>query len=304
MSDPDRRSHRRAVWTALFVTVLWSSSWVLIRFGLDDEELPPLTFAGLRYSLAASVLLVVALRTPGPRAELAAMGSADWRRLAVLGVVFYAVTQGAQFVAIDHQPAATTSLMLAPTAFLVGVSSSRSIGEPVHRRQIVGAAVMVVGAVLYFSGDLGATAVGMTAALVGLSANVGSSLLGRDVNRSGRLSPIAVTTASMAIGAGLLLGAGLLVDGLPTLGARAWLLVVWLAVVNTAWAFTLWNSSLRRLAAVESSTINNTMLVQIALLAWIFLGEAPGAIGGLGILVAAAGALLAQAGRSLPTWRR
>ncbi len=40
---------------AILVTVLWSSSWVLIRIGLDDESLPPLTFAGLRYGLAALV---------------------------------------------------------------------------------------------------------------------------------------------------------------------------------------------------------------------------------------------------------
>ena len=50
-------------------------------------------------------------------------------------------------------------------------------------------------------------------------------------------------------------------------------IVIWLAVVNTAFAFTLWNHTLRTLSAVESSIINNTMLVQIALLAWAFLGE-------------------------------
>ena len=49
--------------------------------------------------------------------------------------------------------------------------------------------------------------------------------------------------------------------------------MIWLATVNTAWAFTLWNRTLRRLAAAESSLINNTMLVQVALLAWLFLEE-------------------------------
>ena len=41
----------------------------------------------------------------------------------------------------------------------------------------------------------------------------------------------------------------------------------------TAFAFTLWNLSLQRLSAVESASVNNTMLVQIALLAWLLLGE-------------------------------
>lgn len=307
MNDPDRHAHVRAVWTAVFVTVLWSSSWVLVRIGLDDEHLPPVTFAGLRYALAALVLLAVALRRPDSRAELAGLGAAGWRSLALLGLVFYAVTQGAQFVAIGHQPAATTSLMLAPTAFLVGLLSQRSIGESVHRRQVVAAGVMVLGAVSYFAGDLGATAIGMTAALVGLAANVTSSLLGRSVNRSRHLGPVTVTAASMAVGSAVLLATGLAIDGIPDLSGTAIAIVVWLAVVNTAWAFTLWNASLRRLAAVESSAINNTMLVQIAVLAWIFLDEAPGALGVVGIVVVSLGALAAQgvvSRRSLAAWRR
>ena len=44
---------------ALLVTVLWSSSWVLIRWGLDDEGLSPLMFAALRYGLAAVVRDVI-----------------------------------------------------------------------------------------------------------------------------------------------------------------------------------------------------------------------------------------------------
>jgi drug/metabolite transporter (DMT)-like permease len=302
--DPDPRSHLRALATALFVTVLWSSSWVLIRVGLDDESLRPITFAGLRYTLAAGVLLVVAVRRPASRRELAALDRSGWRSLVVLGVVFYAVTQGAQFVAIDNQPAATTSLTLAPTPFLVAILSRRSIGESVHRRQIAGAALMGFGAALYFAGGLGATVLGMAAAGVGLSANVASSLLGRSVNRARHLAPLTVTAASMTVGALLLLAAGLAVEGMPRLSGTAVLLVVWLAVVNTALAFTLWNASLRRLAAVESAAVNNTMLVQIALLAWIFLGEPPGLLGWLGIVVVSAGALLAQGGRSLAPWRR
>lgn len=38
--------------SALPVTTLWSSSWVLIRWGLEDE-VSPLSFAGLRYALVS-----------------------------------------------------------------------------------------------------------------------------------------------------------------------------------------------------------------------------------------------------------
>lgn len=47
--------------------------------------------------------------------------------------------------------------------------------------------------------------------------------------------------------------------------------------MNTAFAFTSWNATLRRLSAMESSVVNTTMLIQIAVLAWVFLGESLGA---------------------------
>ena len=74
----------------------------------------------------------------------------------------------------------------------------------------------------------------------------------------------------MAVGAAVLLGIGIGTQGPPTLSLQGWGIVLWLAVVNTALTFTLWNHTLRSLSATESSVINNTMLIQIAVLAWLF----------------------------------
>ncbi|MGD9382068.1 MAG: hypothetical protein PVI03_06450, partial [Candidatus Thorarchaeota archaeon] len=56
-SETAPKRHYIAVGEALFVTVLWASSWVIIKFGLEGEGLPPITFAGLRYSIAAGILV-------------------------------------------------------------------------------------------------------------------------------------------------------------------------------------------------------------------------------------------------------
>ena len=42
-------------------------------------------------------------------------------RLVLLGLVMYSLTQGAQFVALDRQPAATTSLLLSMTPLMVAL---------------------------------------------------------------------------------------------------------------------------------------------------------------------------------------
>ncbi len=272
----ERRSSRRATWLALLVTVLWSSSWVIIRFGLDNEGLEPIMFAGLRYAAAALVLLVTVLSRPAARAGMRSALRRGWGELVALGLVFYTVTQGAQFVALAHQPAATTSLVLSLTPLVVAGLAGRSLGERPSGRQVGGATLVAVGAGLYFAGSLGATVAGMVAAGVGLLANAASALLGRRVHRMEGAIPLVTTTVSMTVGAGALLLAGLVTEGWPHLTGRALLIVLWLAVVNTALAFTLWNLSLRHLTATESVAINNTMLIQIAVLGWIFLAEVPG----------------------------
>jgi drug/metabolite transporter (DMT)-like permease len=294
MSTDHRSTHASSVLIALLVTFLWSSSWVLIRWGLDDEALEPLTFAALRYGLAALVLMVWVLSRRPLRHNLFEMDRASLIQVLVLGLAFYALTQGAQFIAIDNQPAATTSLILSWTPLLVAVVGGWSIAESSSGRQFGGALLVVAGAWFYFAGDLGATATGMVAALVGLGANAASSLLGRHVNRGTNLAPTVVTASSMAVGAAILIVTGLIVEGFPVISSRAWLIVVWLAVVNTALAFTLWNLSLRRMSALESAAINNTMLIQIAILAWIFLDEPLGLGEVFGIALVSVGILLTQ----------
>ena len=219
--------------------------------------------------------------------------------IGVLGLTFYAITQGAQFVAIDNQPTATTSLILSLTPLFVSVVGARSIGEHASARQFTGAALVAAGAWLFFTGDLAATSLGMLAAVVALGANASSSLLGRHINRGQATPAVVITAIGMSIGAAALLGAGFTVEGWPNVSARAVLIIAWLAVVNTAAAFTMWNFSLRHLTAIESAGINNLMLIQISALAWIFLDEPLGILGVVGIVVVSLGVFLTQTSRQV-----
>ncbi len=282
-----------AVLGMLLATFLWSTSWVFIKVGLQD--LPALTFAGLRYTLAFACLLPFLLR-PANRSAVAALTRNDWARLAALGLAFYAVTQGAQFVSLALLPAVTVNILLNVTAVLVALSGMALLSERPRSIQWAGILVNLLGVGVYFYPLtlLAGQALGLVVAIVGVLANVASALLGRHVNRTGSISPLVVTGASMGIGALVLLAVGLLAQGLPQLSLFHWGLIAWLAVVNTAFAFTLWNWALRHLSAVEASILNSTMLVQIALLAWFFLGEEITWQEGIGLGLAGLGVLLVQ----------
>jgi drug/metabolite transporter (DMT)-like permease len=129
---------------------------------------------------------------------------------------------------------------------------------------------------------------------VGVLANAGSAVLGRHINRGAHLSPLLVTLVSMGIGSIALLLAGISGQGLPVLSLSNWAIIAWLAIVNTAIAFTLWNLTLRTLSAMESSLINSAMLIQIPILAWLFLGEAITWREGIALALAGIGILLVQ----------
>ena len=279
----------KAIIQALFVTLLWSSSWVLIKLSID--EIPPLTFAGLRYMLAFLVLL------PGlftKRYFIQKMTKNEWGVLLLLGVVYYAFTQGGQFLALKHLDAITLSLMLNFSAPLIAIIGLVVLHEPVAKLQWTGIVVFLLGVLVYFlpQASLPKNALGVTLGVFTVLSNAVASVIGRWVNRGKSLDPIIVTGISMGFGAFLLLGSGFIIEGLPNLSGRSLLILLWLAVVNTAFAFWLWNKSLQVLTAMESSMINNTMLIQISLLAWLFLGERLSWVGVVGLVIASAGTIL------------
>ena len=72
------------------------------------------------------------------------------------------------------------------------------------------------------------------------------------------------------------------------------LIVVWLATVNTALAFFLWNWTLKAIPAYELTVLQDLMLVEIAFFALLFLGEAISLLMAVGIALVLAGVGVVQ----------
>ena len=291
--NPKLFHHLFTVLQALLVTFLWSTSFILIKWGL--AEIPPITFAGLRYILAFLCFIPFILKKKYI-AEIRSLTAIQWKKLIVLGFVFYTFTQGTQFLGLSLLPAVSVSLMLNFTPLIVAIMGLTFLNEKPNLMQWSGAIIFIIGIIFYFypisfSGNQG---IGLAVMTVGVLANSGSSILGRDINRNKDISPIVVTFISMGVGAIILLIIGITMKGIPSISPMNWIFLLWLAVINTAFAFTLWNHTLRTLAAMESSIINGTMLIQIALLAWIFIDEKITFQEGIGMAIAAIGAVLVQ----------
>ena len=271
MKKPISR-HLKAVLLAVLVTFIWSTSWIFIKFGL--KEIPPLTFAGLRYFLAFLCLFPFLFQKDNLN-QVKHFHKSDWIQLILLGIVSYSFAQGFQYLGLSFLPTVTVGLLLNLTSLFVAFSGMFVLKEKPSSLQWFGVGVNLLGILIYFlpigfqnGGWLGFLFVGIS-----LLANIVGSLQGRAINRSEKYNVLVVTIISMGIGSTIMLVSGLIMQGLPKISLTGWGIVFLLAVLNTAFAFTVWNYIQRTLPAMESSFINSTNIVQIAILSWIFLGE-------------------------------
>jgi len=285
--------HLKSILLALLVTFLWSTSFILIKWGL--AEIPPLTYAGLRYSLAFLCLLPFAF-TKKNAAAIKTLQPRDWLKFVLYGVLFIAFTQGTMFMGLQLLPAVTVSLWLNFTPIIVAVIAIIFLHEYPTILKWGGTLLFIIGILTYFFpiSLSESQSLGLTVMTIGVLANSFSSVLGRDINRSGKFSPLVVTLISMGFGSVILLTTGIVEQGLPTISMENTLYLLWLAIANTAFAFVIWNYTLKTLTAMESSIINGTMLIQIAVLAWVFLGEDISFQEIIGMCIATIGAFLVQ----------
>jgi drug/metabolite transporter (DMT)-like permease len=265
-------SRLAAILIGLSVAFLWATSWVLIKWGLKD--IPPLIFAGSRYGLAFLVLLPF-MFTREQRKQIRSMDRGEWLALVFLGIFQIAVTQGAQFLALKALPAVAVSLVLNLTPLFVTFLGIAFLAERPNKLQWLGIVINLGGVLLYFLPfSQGTTSLlGLGIIGIGLLSNSLASIIGRKTNRERRLNPLTITTISLGIGAALMLVAGFGTETIPRFSTPNILAIVWLAVVNTAVAFTAFYYTQQTLTAMESSILNGTIMIYVPFLAWLFLHE-------------------------------
>lgn len=284
-----RRSARSvAIAESVVVTLLLGSTLVIAKGAL--HYVGPLTLAALRYGIAFLLFLPFLLR----RRSETGWSPSLWRRFVTIGVSFYVVGNGALFLGLKYVPATTASLFLSLVPLLVLFAGIIWLREVPTHVQIAGVLVGLVGSALFFAPGLGAgKPLGLLIVAVGLIGNAAFGVLGRDAAMR-VVDTVALTAIPLAVGGAILLPIALAVEGWPHASLRAAVIVVWLAVVNTACVFLLYNHALSVLPALRVSAVVNCTPLVTALLARFFLGERLGSVQILGMAIVIGGVMLVQ----------
>lgn len=281
---------------ALLVTILWSSSYVLIKSGLN--EVPPLYFATVRYALAFAILAT--MDRVSHKGRKASNGNPHRRRsmliLIAAGITGYTVAQGFQYVGLLFLPAVTTSFLLTLSPVFVLFIGTAALNERPSRLQILGLAMALVGAYSFFYERISWQGEWFGVGVVLLS-GIGWAVyvvIIRGLQKTNALDSLRLTTVTMGIGVVGMMALSSVTGEYAPLTIDLILVVVWLATINTALAFFLWNWVLKTLPAYELTVVQNLMLIEIALFALLFLQETITVLMMVGMALVIGGVLMVQ----------
>src|SRR5258708_16026280 len=190
----------------LVMCVVWGVTWIAIKIGV--ASIPPLLFAGTRFTVAGAILLAWQAVAAHRRAAPLQIRRGDWRGMLIVSLLVIVATYSLLFWGMRHVAsglAAVLNLAFMPIAlFAIGLAYGE---ERFTTRQLVAVALGIVGLVLLFrpassAGRDGGELWGMAAILGGTLAYCWGSLLTRKLLRA---YPPLLCSGVTCLPAGLLL---------------------------------------------------------------------------------------------------
>ena len=273
------------------LVVIWSSTWVAIKIGLED--CPPLLGGGARFAFAGLTLLAISAARRRPLRTDAVL-------VALLALLPFAGTYGLVYWGEQHIPSGLAAVLfgILPlyTAMLGGLLLP---DEPLHSRLIVGVVIAIGGLALAFveSLDLGSDDLAWAGALALVLAPLGASAGNISIKlRAANLDAVVLNGWAMLAGGTLLL----VVSGASEdWGEFRWTAeslgsIVYLAIAGSAIAFVVLTLLLRQMSARAMSFL--AMLLPFGALAFgaALYDEPVTARAAGGAALVAVGLLLAQ----------
>ena len=200
----------RIVW--LILCGIWGSTWLFIKIGLRD--LPPFTFAGLRFVLASAILgsLILIRRARWPRTR------SEWYLIAVSGLLQFTLNYGLVFWG-EQYISSGLAAVLQSTFPLFGLVIAHFYlpSERMTTLKVVGVLLGVFGVAVIFSDQL---TIAGSMAMLGSIALVLSAVFGSYSNvlvkaYGGKIDPQILAASQMVFGFVPLLAAGFATEGNP-----------------------------------------------------------------------------------------
>jgi len=258
------------VWATL--CLIWGTTWIAIKIGLDD--LPPISFAAVRFLLATAILFVLlrVQKIPLPKGR-------EWRLLALTGTLQFAINYSLVFWGEQHITSGLTAVLQASlSVFGLLLAWIFLPNERITRVKIAAVCLGVAGVVVVFSDQLRVQSMVAFFASVGvvISGYVAAQAAILVKAKGAALHPATMLFGQMICGLPPILAYGLIVEGNPLTFHWTWkamAAVLYLAVLGTVAAFWLFYWLLSKVESTIATMISVVTPLIAVVIGWIVLDE-------------------------------
>ena len=276
------------------LALIWGSTWLFIKLGLED--LPPFTFAGIRFVIAVSILLIIIMirRRPLPT------DWHDWALIAGTGLMAFAVNYGLLCWGEQRTSSGLAAILqtIIPVFGLV-LAHLHLPDERITLPKLVGVVMGIAGVALIFSDQLnseGPSAFqGSVAIVIGAFGAAYSNVLIK--SRGGKIDYAVLAAGQMICGMIPLLLVGIALEGNPfdlRWTPLALISLFYLALVGSVIAFLLYYWLVRHMEVTKTMLIAlATPLIAVSLgmmvrgekLTWRIVVGGASIMAGIGVIV-------------------
>lgn len=284
----------------ILVTVIWSSTWIVIRDQIGS--VPASWSVCYRFLLAGAAMAVLARARGVPLG----IGRAGMLYAGALGIAQFVMNFNFVYRAEQYLTSGVVAVIYAMLLIPNSIFAFLFFRQPVGRAFIGGSAVAVAGIALMLVHEYRAAGVAPDTVLLGaalaiaglLSASAANVMQGMEVAR--RLPIMAVLTWAMLIGAGVNALVAWITAGPPQFEPRAGYMlgIAWLAIAGSVVTFPLYFALIRRMGAGRAAYTGVAVPVLAMLISTLVEGYRWSALAALGAVLAIAGMGIALRSRA------
>lgn len=259
------------VW--LILCLIWGTTWIFIKIGLED--LPPITFAAARFLLSLAILLPI-IKWQGyvwPRSI------SEWKLMAYTGFLQFSLNYSTVFWAEQYISSGLAAVLQAIiTVFGLLLAWIYLPNEIINRWKVAAIFIGLAGVGIIFIDQLRFESrmafIGSVVIVVGAFAAAKSSILVKA--KAGGIQPAMILFTQMLCGIPLIIIYALAAEGSPlniNWSPKAIFSVVYLTVAGTIAAFWLYYWLLARVESTKAMMISLVTPLIAVLIGAIFLDE-------------------------------
>ncbi len=178
MTEPplNRAAQMRVLVPFTIVTLIWSSTWLVIRHQLG--AVPPSWSIAYRFAIAAAAMFGYALATRVP----IRLAPRDHGFAALIGVCLFEMNFNFVYRAEGHITSGLVALVFALLIVPNAIFARFFLGQGVSRRFFAGSAIAVLGLMLLFRHELAVSPSGRDAVALGIALTLGGVLFASIAN--------------------------------------------------------------------------------------------------------------------------